>query len=165
MSVVTEILEKHGKYIVDGLRSSMNSKGLNSSGKTKASIESRVFQENFMTVLEIVANIALLTLSEPYPELGIKGGRGPNIRTTGELKKAITLWVDQKPISPRGISKESLIFLITRKIATEGIKVPNEYNKGGVISDVITPSLIDRIMDEVLIAQGEEFINVSEKVF
>lgn len=162
--MIEEILNKYGDQIVDGLRKSMDQKGLNASGKTKASIESKVFRENFYTVLEITAGIGLLALSEPYPELGIKGGRGKNVRTTGELKKAITLWVDQKPITPRDkISKKSLIYLITRKIATQGIEVPNYYNKGGVISDVITPALIDRIIDEVLEAQGREFIEVAER--
>ena len=96
----------------------------------------------------------------------LQEGRGPNIRTTGELRPAIEKWVNQKPIHPYtpGMSKKTLVFLIVRKIAREGIKVPSKYNPGGVISDVITEDLIDRIMAEVIEAVANRHIETVSRV-
>jgi hypothetical protein len=68
-------------------------------------------------------------------------------------RKAIEDWIDKKKIVSN-IPKSSLAFLIQRKIFREGIKVPNKFNKGGVISNVITEARIDELVNRL------KFINV-----
>ena len=47
------------------------------------------------------------------------------------------------------MTKDQLAYVITRKIAREGIRVPNKHNPGGVLSEVINPELINEIYQEV----------------
>jgi hypothetical protein len=39
--------------------------------------------------------------------------------------------------------------LIQRKIGTEGIKVPNKYNAGGLVTDVLTNERINDLIKNV----------------
>lgn len=126
-------------------------KKLMASGETARSIEAVVQDDEAGTVLQILSNLALLTLSEPYPYLGIRGGRGRNVKSSGGLKPAIRKWIDTKGITPYDpkMTKDQLAYVITRKIAREGISVPNKHNPGGVLSEVINPELINEIYQEV----------------
>jgi len=76
-------------------------------------------------------------------EHGRKAGKYPPI-------KAIRQWIDDKGIIPDGISKNSLAFLIARKIATEGTKA-----RPGLVSDVLTKNRIDQLFKDI----GMSFIN------
>lgn len=77
----------------------------------------------------------------------MENGRGPSRSGTrrrgqpGELIKAIKKWVEDKgiDISP---------YAITAKIHRDGIKVPNRFNKGGVISGVINKKYLDGFYNE-----------------
>lgn len=69
-------------------------------------------------------------------------------------RKAIEDWIDTKRGLPAEFRerKSQFAFLIARKIATEGIKVPNEFNAGGVISEVVDGFLandIKEMLDEL----------------
>lgn len=76
---------------------------------------------------------------------------------TGVLREAIEQWVKDKGIVPRdGISRKSLVYLITRKIHRDGIKVPNKYNVGGIITKIITEQRIQELVDRLV------FINVEQ---
>lgn len=73
--------------------------------------------------------------------------------------KAIEEWIEVKKGLPAIFveKKKQFAFIIARKIAKEGIKVPNEHNAGKVVSDVVTLYLgeyLYRMLDEV----GEEFM-------
>lgn len=73
--------------------------------------------------------------------------------------KAIEEWIEVKRGLPAIFveKKKQFAFIIARKIAKEGIKVPNEHNKGKVISDVVILYMgeyLYRMLDEV----GEEFM-------
>lgn len=80
----------------------------------------------------------------------MENGRLPG---TYPPRKAIEDWIDAKGLK-YDIPKSSLAFLIQRKIFREGIKVPNKYNDGGVLSNVITEDRIQRLVDEL------RFVNV-----
>lgn len=80
----------------------------------------------------------------------MENGRFPG---TYPPRKAIEDWIDAKGLK-YDIPKSSLAFLIQRKIFREGIKVPNKYNDGGVLSNVITEDRIQRLVDEL------RFVNV-----
>ena len=68
----------------------------------------------------------------------------------GQLKVLIRKWIDDKGITPKdNISKDSLAYLITRKIHREGWKPKNKY-PNGVISSVIN----DKAIKELIQALG-----------
>ena len=76
---------------------------------------------------------------------------------------AIMKWIDEKPINfdETEISKNSLAYLIGRKIATEGIKVPSERNDGNLLESIskqrvnkltrdIGGELVEKITSEII---------------
>jgi hypothetical protein len=72
---------------------------------------------------------------------------------------AIENWIENKSTLPAIFKekKKQFAFLIARKIAKEGIKVPNEHNKGKVVSSVVEEFLAEDIND--MIAElGEIFV-------
>jgi len=80
--------------------------------------------------------------------------------------KMIEAWVRVKPIRQIGerISVSSLAFLIARKIAREGTEI---YKKGGsdLISSVITPERIQRIIDKVTRFNVQSFTSEVSNIF
>lgn len=69
-------------------------------------------------------------------------------------RKAIAQWIEVKQGLPRVFKekKKQYAFLIARKIAREGIRVPNAHNKGHVVSEVVEDFLGDqvhRMLDEL----------------
>jgi len=67
-----------------------------------------------------------------YMEYGRLAGKFPP-------RQAIENWIEVKKGLPNIFyeKKKQMAFVIARKIAREGITVPNERNKGGVISKVV----------------------------
>lgn len=75
----------------------------------------------------------------------------------------ILKWVKLGKIVKRdNIKDEQLAFLIARKIAREGIKVPNKHNAGKVISSVLLDGRINALLEEI---EQKESQNVSEEIF
>lgn len=72
-------------------------------------------------------------------EVGRRPGKMPP-------RQAILDWIREKQIQSE-LKPQTLAYLIQRKIGRDGIKVPNKYNAGGLVSDVITE---ERINDLVL---------------
>jgi hypothetical protein len=64
-------------------------------------------------------------------------------------RKAIEDWIDTKSSLPAEFreKKSQFAFLIARKIAKEGIKVPNEYNQGEVVSSVVNDFLANDLQE------------------
>ncbi len=89
-------------------------------------------------------------------ETGRRAGKFPPIN---EILK----WVQLGKIVKRGdIKDEQLAFLIARKIAREGIKVPNQYNAGQVISSILLDGRIEKLLQEI---QVKELNNVEIEIF
>lgn len=89
-------------------------------------------------------------------ETGRRAGKFPPIN---EILK----WVQLGKIVKRGdIKDEQLAFLIARKIAREGIKVPNKYNAGQVISSILLDGRIEKLLEEI---QLKELNNVEIEIF
>ena len=84
-------------------------------------------------------------------------GRGPG---GWPPKKAIEDWIDVKQSLPPIFreKKKQFAFLIARKIATEGITVPNQYNRGKLIEDVVNEFLAEDIFD-MLDELGDIFLS------
>ena len=75
-------------------------------------------------------------------------------------RQAIEDWIEVKrglPYIWRG-KKEQFAFLIARKIANEGITVPNKYNKGRVIDEVVQDFLAKDIY-EMLAELGDVWLS------
>ncbi len=152
MSAVGIILNSNGKQIVTDLQKSMSSKRLDASGDTSKSISYSVEETLTKGVLKITANRSIGALQH-----GRRAGRMPP-------RDVIRQWIDSKPINvAQGMTKDQLAFLIQRKIGREGIKVPNRFNPGGVISDVINDQLIDKIFKEVKIASINRLVEATKK--
>lgn len=127
-----EIIDNWLKGVRDDLVKEYNSLGLKSSGNWEKSLTT------FSTDTRAIIYGAKYTYQM---ENGRKPGKYPP-------RQAIEDWIDAKGLR-YDIPKSSLAFLIQRKIATQGIKVPNKYNAGGVISKVITTDRINQLMDQI----------------
>lgn len=86
-------------------------------------------------------------------ELGRRPGKFPPI-------SAIEGWIEVKKGLPAVFyeKKKQYAFLIARKIAEEGITVPNQYNEGEVITSVVNEFLGNTIFD-MIEELGEVFLN------
>jgi hypothetical protein len=67
------------------------------------------------------------------------------------LQEIILEWINVKGITPKDASmtKEQLSWIFSRNIHMNGIKVPNQYNAGGVISNVITDAWIAELFRRI----------------
>lgn len=141
-SKITEVLEK-GK---NDLIKSYSSKGLRASGKFERSLET-FFNENNN-------GFSFGILGANYADI-MQNGRLPN-RNKDSIRKFVGWagstflkdWVKDKglTVSP---------FAVAWKIAREGIKVPNRFNPGGVISDVINDSFVEEFKQIIKFYQIE----------
>lgn len=141
-SKITDVLEK-GK---NDLIKSYSSKGLRASGKFERSLET-FFKEKDN-------GFSFGILGANYADI-MQNGRMPN-KNKDSLKKFVGWagstfladWVKDKGLS---ISP----FAVAWKIAREGIKVPNRFNPGGVISDVINDSFVEEFRQIIKFHQIE----------
>lgn len=76
-------------------------------------------------------------------------------------RSAIEDWIDSKPGLPSIFreKKSQMVFLISRKIANEGITVPNEYNKVKVVSEVVE-EFLEKDIEEMLQELGEVYLPI-----
>lgn len=90
-----------------------------------------------------------------FMELGRGSGKFPPI-------KAIEDWIDVKKGLPSAFyeKKKQFAFIIARKIANEGITVPNQYNKGKAVSfpvELFLGETIYRMFEEIGDAYMRQF--------
>lgn len=138
-AIYTEYLEKFKKDLI----ANYDKLGLRASGKFADSLE-----------YEIKGN--KLTMYGAYHSIFMENGRG-----SGGFPplKAIEEWIEVKKGLPAIFveKKKQFAFIIARKIAREGIKVPNQHNAGKVVSDVVTLYLgehLYKLLNEV----GEDYM-------
>lgn len=106
--------------------------GFRASGQWAASLENDVTEKdgNYKATIQ-GANYTY------WMEHGRKSGKFPPIN-------AIRQWIDDKGIVAKGISRNSLAFLIARKIANEGTKI-----RPGIVSDVFTQARVDQLVEKL----------------
>jgi hypothetical protein len=103
-----DLFNEFGKRLIDDTKASLDSNGSTASGKTKDSLRYELNPTSFKFYGRAFINT-------------LEVGRKPtSAGGDGSLKKAIRQWIDDKNIIPDGISKDSLAFLISRKIHREG---------------------------------------------
>jgi hypothetical protein len=134
------ILDEVGSVVSDRLVNDIKTKrvtkygAVNASGKLAESVRYDV--TNNGETLRVYAEDYIYYLVH-----GRKNGKRPP-------KQAIREWIDAKGISPDGISKDSLAFLIARKIGEVGTTI---YQQGGsdLVSDIITDELVIQVKQEL----------------
>lgn len=119
-------IEEWVKETHDLIVEKYNSMGLRSSGNFERELEEIIEERKDGISITFMGAMHSLNL-----EKGRESGRFPP-------PDAIMKWIDEKPINfnESEISKKSLAFLIGRKIAREGIAVPNERNDGRIFESI-----------------------------
>jgi hypothetical protein len=147
----TDILQSFAARFIQDLRESMDSSGVTASGNFNRSLTADI-TANSVTVLGARYAGAI--------ELGRKPTSGGG---NGELRKAIRSWIDDKGINPADISKDSLAFIITRKIHREGTKLYRGTDSYGrtkpsrVITGVIEDGRIEKLAQSVVLDVISQF--------
>lgn len=127
-------LKAFGDDTINKLIASYVKAGLRAFGEFERGLKSEVTDKSLKITAPYHARIM---------EDGRKAGKFP---PPAEILK----WVRLGKIVKRGdITDEQLAFLIGRKIARDGIKVPNKYNVGNVISSVLTDGSIDSLISDI----------------
>ena len=151
ISIDTDILQSFAARFIQDLRESMDSSGVTASGNFNRSLTADI-TANSVTVLGARYAGAI--------ELGRKPTSGGG---NGELRKAIRSWIDDKGINPADISKDSLAFIITRKIHREGTKLYRGTDSYGrtkpsrVITGVIEDGRIEKLAKSVVLDVISQF--------
>lgn len=131
--IVQAWLEKRVTELKDNV-----DKNFKATGKTRDSITSKIEGDS-----AIIEGSSLLHFGE-FGRGKTKAGSKP-----GKLRDIIREWIDVKGIQPKdGISKDTLAYLVTRKIHRDGIKVPNKYNEGSILSSVINEKTVSELLEE-----------------
>jgi len=113
-----------------------NRLGLRASGEWEQSLKG--------TQEETETGVKVIILGAKYTEqlsIGRRPGKMPP-------RQAILDWIREKNIQSE-LKPQTLAYLIQRKIGRDGIKVPNRYNAGGLVSDVITEERINELIKNV----------------
>lgn len=119
--------------IRDDIEASYIAKGLKASGN---------FAENLK--LEVNGNNAKITA--PRYVGAMEGGRVAGRRPPVSI---IRDWIIAKNKMGANIPLEAA-YPIAKAIGEEGIKVPNKYNVGGVVSDVLNPARILQLQNDII---------------
>lgn len=100
----------------DEMISKFNQLGLRASGRWEDLCQVEIDIQGFSIEAKIIVAHYTIQLA-----IGRKPGKFPNLR---DIEK----WVDVKGNKPPGISKDTWVFLVARKIAREGTEI---YKRGG----------------------------------
>jgi hypothetical protein len=147
LSLAADITTAYLKETQDDLIKSYESKGLKASGKYAKGLIFRVEDTG--------KSIKAFIESEGYVQF-MQSGRSPNKNKTAKqarsLGKILEKWVADKGITVNP-------YAAAWKIVREGIKVPNQYNPGGVVDDILTKEWFDGLVKKL----GEQQIIVIQQ--
>ena len=135
-----QILNDKGKQTISDLITNYDKLGLRASGSYAKTLS--------YDVIKTATGYNFIIWGKAYGEFmengrgATRGSRPTSKGQPGELIKAIKQWVKDKGVN---ISP----YAITAKIHRDGIKVPNRFNKGGVISGVINKKYIDDLLNDI----------------
>jgi hypothetical protein len=139
-----QILSEFGEAVVSDLRESIALSGIRASGNLEQSIRYEL------------SETALTVFGASYA-FAAEFGRGPTKQPGGDLRAAIRRWIDDKGIQPNDISKDSLAYLITRKIHNEGTLLFNGTDAYGrtkpteILNGVINDGRVDDLQEQLAI--------------
>ena len=144
MKFEKEILSEFGEAVVNDLRQSIAFSGIRASGNLEQSIRYEL------------SETALTVFGASYA-FAAEFGRGPSQKSGGDLRAAIRRWIDDKGIQPNDISKDSLAYLITRKIHNQGTLLFNGTDAYGrtkpteILNGVINDGRVDGLQEQLAI--------------
>jgi hypothetical protein len=141
----SDILKSFADKVIVDIRQSMDVNGVTASGRFNKSLTS-----------EVTNNEVVIT---GFKYAGaIESGRKPSGGGAGILRALIRSWIDDKGIVPTGgISKDSLAYLITRKIHQDGTRLYNGTDFYGrskpsrVIQGVVKDGRIEQLGLELML--------------
>jgi hypothetical protein len=144
MQAKEEIYKKYLEALRLKLIAKYDSLGLRASGKYEQELEGMVAPNK---IIMYGAN------HSQFMEFGRNSGKFPPIHS-------IEIWIETKRGLPSVFreKKKTFAFLIARKIARDGIKVPNEFNKGKVVSEVVEEFLVDDL-NNMISELGEYYLS------
>lgn len=151
------ILNEFIDDVVREVQDNMNAEGVNATGETLRSFEKEVSQSR--ALLYAAKHIGVLEDGRKPTAFG-PHQQGPT------LKSIIRKWIDAKGIDPgtdkngRPVTKDSLAFLISRKIHKEGTKLYREGGNSGILSGVITPERVNELGQRI----GDEYFKAISNV-
>lgn len=160
------LLEKRLKQTILEIKLAIRSKKISNflqssvyaSGDLEQSVDGYIYESGFV----IKANDYVY-----YLEFGRRPTRGGASGGIGgmTLQKRIRKWIDDKNITPRekNMTKDSLAFLITRKIHKEGTTIWRHFKgkPSGLISDVFNTEWVDSLLGEV---GDQTILNISTDI-
>jgi hypothetical protein len=140
-----ELVRSFADKVVFDIKQSMDVSGVTASGKFNRSLDANVTdKEVLVTGLKYAG--------------AIESGRKPSSGGTGILRALIRSWIDDKGIIPTGgISKDSLAYLITRKIHQDGTRLYNGTDFYGrskpsrVIRGVVKDGRIEELGSDLMV--------------
>lgn len=151
------ILNEFIDDVVREIQDNMNSEGVNATGETLRSFEKEVSQSR--ALLHAAPHIGVL-------EYGRKPTSLNPVKKGPSLKSIIRQWIDVKGIDPgtdkngRPVTKDSLAYLISRKIHREGTKLYREGGNSGILANVITPERVNELGQRI----GDEYFKAISNV-
>jgi hypothetical protein len=148
VSELSELIKSEFDQTSMDLIKQYQSLGLRASGGYERSLESRVTEQG--------ENINAVIMGAHYVRY-MEEGRGPNKRQDRGMIAFIYVklleWIKVKGVT------DINPWMAARKIVREGIKVPNRFNKGGVISGVINKKWMDDLNDKIFDLQNVTIID------
>lgn len=137
-----EKLNQFAAELIADLRTNYNDMGLRASGRWASSLNSEV------DIKETGFSISIK--GQNYTNW-LENGRLPN---SNQDKQSLRKWVGWagNTFLRQWVQDKSLPlnpFAVAYKIARDGIKVPNSYNRGGLVSDVVTLNRNNALVKEM----------------
>ncbi len=123
--MIADQIQTYLDQTIPKLIKSYDEKGLRASGQYADELEAIVVQSGTKINAKIVG---------PIQSIFMEGGRDPNRDPSQQAVKNLG-WYLKQWVEDKGISVNP--YAAAHKIVYSGIQVPNRYNPGGVISDVI----------------------------
>jgi hypothetical protein len=128
--------------------------GLRASGRWEQSLVHNVDTQGSKTTGTITG--------EDYTEY-MENGRRPNRDQSKKAIRGFVGWAGstfiKKWLEDKGLLANP--YAVAYKIATKGIKVPNLYNKGGLVSNVLTRAALDELRAQL---SGAAAINITSEI-
>lgn len=148
--------------LINDLRTNYKDIGLPASGKWGRSLEQELQLSKFEIEKKNKNGFSLIIKGQSYTQY-LENGR---LRNSNQDKESIRKWVGwagntflKQWVADKGLSINP--FAVAYKIARLGIKVPNKFNRGGLVADVIT---LERINSLLKILGSEVKVNAKSEI-
>jgi hypothetical protein len=150
---LVDILSKHGRSVVQDIRTNLDSSKTNATGKTSNSIQYSVTEDNTKTILWVYGRPFVFT---------VETGRGPRRENQDyKVSDRIREWMDARGIGT-GLTeaqKEQKAKSITFLINKYGSKLHRKGGRKDIISNVVNQSLYDQITEDVMNSFANSFMD------